>query len=300
MTCWMGCGVEQQVFTEGPMTVAGYEVRPLCPDCQKEYGRMFCGFCVNCRDLIAYGTDKQPVLRHCGKTEFDAERLKNPLVQAWNADPDATLNTFIDLSIYLDATARQEGIDLLLYLGESLTLVKRCMNHFVKGIPGVKVSGSLTTAQGGPDPRWVDYFNAKVSKGLALARKTKGSGPLKVGIADLIVSGDSFNRMGQFLANHPLPDVSQYQLVMFGQDAQQEKNRASIAAYSGQGRFAPAAFVPYDLFLKHGLDTAKMLLGRGSLKRTWDAWDPKVSGTDPYYAEMKKVVLHMLDPHGKT
>jgi hypothetical protein len=298
MTCWMGCRVEAQVFQEGPMLVAGYEVHPLCPECQKEYGRMYCGFCTNCRDLIEYDEDKQPVPRHCGKAEFDEERQKNPLVKAWNANPDATLESFINLASYLDATAKQEGIDLLLYLGESLTLVKRCMNHFVKGVPGVKVSGSLTTAQGGPDPRWVDYFNAKLIKGLAAARKAKGSGPLKVGIADLIVSGESFKRLGQFLANHPLPDVSQYQIVMFGLDAQQDKNRESIAAYSGQGRFAPAAFIPYDVFVTHGLDTAKTLLGRGSLKRTWDAWDPKVSGTDPYYLHMKEVVRHMLEQRG--
>ncbi|GEN07291.1 hypothetical protein SAMN05443572_10487 [Myxococcus fulvus] len=322
--CYSGCPFEPGEFSEGLIRNEGYPVLELCAKCRKMLPKAR-GYCSGCGEAIESSTEEGGTLVKCCSAEMMRKvREGNLFSQTWNAEPmkGSTLGAYVNMSIQLARLSHKHDIGLMLYLGESLTLVKRCMGWFVnerlqetgvlRKLPGVKVTGSLTT--GGesamPSMSWQDYFARKLAKGVELARAWNPSGPpnLTVGIADYGVSGGSFKALCKYLSTRTFPDVEKFQVVMFCAASSREKLLTAVQDYNNQGKFAEALVLPFEDFLpnpKLGGDTPKNFQGRGSIKRAWDDFGEKrryrdledsgvVSQEDAYFERMKTEIHDLL------
>ncbi len=321
--CYSGCLFEPEEFPEGRIRNEGYPVLPLCAKCRKMLPNAR-GYCSGCGEVINAPKEEGGTLVRCCSAEMMREiRKENLFVQTWNAEPKkgSTLGAYVNMSIQLARLSHEHGIGLMLYLGESLTLVKRCMGWFVnerieetgvlRKLPGVKVTGSLTT--GGetamPSLAWQEYFARKLAKGLELARAWNPSGPtnLTVGIADYGVSGGSFKALCKYLSTRSFSGVEKFQVVMFCSRLSQEKLLTAVQEYNNQGKFAEALLLSFEDFLpnpKLGGDIPKNFQGRGSIKRAWNDFgekkrygaleDGSASEEDAYFDKMKKEIHDLL------
>ncbi|WP_375758452.1 hypothetical protein [Corallococcus exercitus] len=321
MPCHTGCPFDPGEYSEGPITNAGYPVLDMCGKCRSAFSKDYRGFCSNCGELVP----RECLTNCCGADMMRQVRADSFFVKEWNKDPQRTLGSYVDMSIHLAQLAIHHEIDLMVYLGESLTLVKRCMNWFVnekleeagvaRRLPGVKVSGSLTTGGEGAKPSvaWQEYLIRKLEKGIEQARQWNPSGPtnLKVGVTDYASSGSSFKVLCKFLSGFTIPGVEKFQVVMFCNKQEQSKLENVIRDYDDKGKFAKVLFIPYDDFLsdnKLGGDGPKNFLGRGAIKRRWDDFGEKrryvtletgeASLEDEYFDKMK-LEIHTLLQSGQ-
>ncbi|MFY1825198.1 hypothetical protein ACN47A_04740 [Myxococcus fulvus] len=295
----------------------------LCAKCRKMLPKAR-GYCSGCGEVIEASSEEVGTLVRCCSAEMMRKvREGNLFVKTWNAEPmkGSTLGAYVNMSIQLARLSHAHDIGLMLYLGESLTLVKRCMAWFVnerleetgvlRKLPGVKVTGSLTTGgeSATPSPSWQDYFTRKLTKGLELARTWNPSGPtnLTVGIADYGVSGGSFKALCKYLNTRTFPGVEKFQVVMFCSRLSREKLLTAVQDYDNKGKFAEALVLPFEDFLPNpdlGGDTPKNFQGRGSIKRPWDDFGEKrrygsledgvASEEDAYFEKMKKEIHDLL------
>nr|BFD32300.1 hypothetical protein GTC16762_19180 [Pigmentibacter ruber] len=266
-------------FPEFPEQIIGSNYKPkdyliqttqVCRVRKKDINIMYPDFsyiCINC------GTGHKNFLS-CQYCDGSLDQVKsNSYTHDWNSSrkPD-WWNSMISLTALILDTADKNNINVMCFLGESLSISKLMIqneNNKIfsnnKNIKAVKVNGSFRGQVDNPSKEWVEYLKRKINKGL----NNNNLGIKNIAFIDFINEGTSFLRLANVLNKVLEPTKFKINLIPVGLES---------AISNLQSKISPnmeVKGIPINNDLnKFFIDEiGKMVMGRNYNRRYVDEWN---------------------------
>lgn len=242
----------------------------VCRKIKKEINIIYSQFlyiCMNC------GTGHKSFL-NCQYCDGSLDQVKsNSYTHDWNSStkPD-WWNSMISLTGLILDTANKNNINVMCFLGESLSISKLMIQNDIykifsnnTNIKAVKVNGSFRGQVDNPSIEWVEYLKRKINKGF----NNNNLGVKNIAFIDFINEGTSFLRLANVLNKVLEPTKYKIILIPVGLESAISRLQSKIL----QNMVIKGIPINNDLNKFFIDEIGKMVMGRSYNRRYVDEWN---------------------------